>query len=79
MDKISVDIPEAFTGLIDNAILRLNYLYPNLQFSVQGSAIKVQGQIDSVEQMKKEITYLIYREKVYEEYLPIRKKIYENI
>ena len=79
MDTYSVDIPEAFTGLIDNAILRLNYLYPDLQFSVQGSVINVQGEIDSVEQLKKEITYLIYREKVYEEYLPIRKKIYEDI
>ena len=79
MDTHSVDIPEAFTGLIDNAILRLNYLYPDLQFSVQGSVINVQGEIDSVEQLKKEITYLIYREKVYEEYLPIRKKIYEDI
>ena len=65
--------------LLDSAIVRLGYLYPDLTFSLQENQIQIQGQIENCTELLKEIRYIIYREKIYEETLPIRKKLYENL
>ena len=79
MADLELAVEEIESHLLQTAILRLGYLYPDLTFSLENNHIFIQGQIKNCTELSKEIRYIIYREKIYEETLPIRKKLYEDL
>ena len=69
-------LPDQFASYIDVAIVRLAYLYPEMNFSRVGiCGVNVSGSCQDWASIKKEITYVVYREKIYSETLPLRSKI----
>jgi hypothetical protein len=73
-----VKIPDLKKEILDGVQIRLNYLYPNLEFKFSENEVEVNGLIDDKNNLKAEISYLLYREKIYIESIDVRKKIYES-
>lgn len=73
--EISID-PE-FHACIPAALLRLGYLYPELNFGVSGQGVTVRGEFTAnPTQLEHEVTYQVYREKIFQQTLPMRQSLY---
>ena len=79
MNDLVVQLNDFKKEYLNLAITRLSYLYPNLNFKRENTSIIVNGKIDDEKNIKKEINFCVYREKIYAENLEIRKKIFEEI
>ena len=78
MNELVVQLNDFKKEYLNLAITRLSYLYPNLNFKRENTSIIVNGKIDNEKNIKKEINFCVYREKIYAENLEIRKKIFEE-
>ena len=78
MNELVVQLKDFKEEYLNLAITRLSYLYPNLNFKRENTSIIVNGKIDNEKNIKKEINFCVYREKIYAENLEIRKKIFEE-
>ena len=79
MSELAIELKEFKEEYLSLAITRLSYLYPKIKFEKKNNSILVKGFIEDEENMKKEINFCVYREKIYAENLEIRKKIFEEI
>lgn len=79
MKELFIELKEFKEEYLSLAITRLSYLYPKLNFEKKNNSIFVKGLIEDVENIKKEVNFCVYREKIYAENLEIRKKIFEEI
>jgi len=78
MEKLNIEVKES-EEILKNTLTRLSYLYPELKFSFTKDKIIVEGEKLEKSQIKQEVHYYIYKEKIYKENLSIRKKIYDSI
>jgi hypothetical protein len=71
-----VEIPPQFEKYADAAMLRLQALYPNCRLSGKGGTISI-GSSGGIaeEQLRKDILYAVYREKIYAETLVTRQAL----
>jgi hypothetical protein len=79
MKELKVELKNFKVEYLDLAVTRLSYLYQKLNFERKVNSILAKGPIDDEENIKKEINFAVYREKIYAENLEIRKKIFEEI
>ena len=77
--KIVINFDGFKNEFLKAAIVRLSYLFPKIQFSIVNNSIQLEGIIENEESIKKEVNYIVYREKIYAESLEIRKKIFDKI
>ena len=80
MADIVINIPLKFERFLETAILRFQYLFPELEVSLCGLQvnIKING-TQSSSDLKKELLHLIYKERIYSETLEIRTALYKGI
>ena len=75
--KIRVDVPEKFSELKEQVVVRLSYLEPELTFLPVGGGIEIEGSqafsADQLTELRKTIFHQLYREKIYQETLPMRQ------
>ena len=73
-----ISVSPEFHGFIPAAILRLKYIFPELDIETTVNGVKLSGtrEIDA-QQLEREVTYQIYREKIFQETLPMRRDLYE--
>ena len=76
---LSINFKNISSKILEAAVIRLSYLFPKTDFSINNNTIFATGPIESEENLKKEINYIVYREKIYSESLEIRKKIYRDL
>lgn len=77
---LQIPVSEQFHAYCDQAMLRLGYLYPDLDFSFSGSAICVSGgETQSISNLSREVKFALYREKIYQESLPLRERMYQAL
>ncbi len=80
MESLSISIPESFLSYLDPLKARMGYLYPEIELSYREQAAKLEVRFDerklSAQEIQKEIWFQLYREKVYQDTLPIRKRLY---
>ena len=79
MGELSINYKNISSKILEASIIRLSYLFPKINFSINNKTIFVTGPVESEENLKKEINYIVYREKIYSESLEIRKKIYRDL
>lgn len=73
-----VSIDPEFRPFIGAALLRLGYIYPDLEFRVSSEGVQVSGALRSDNtRLEREVTYQVYREKIFRETLPMRQSLYE--
>lgn len=75
--NFDVSIDQEFQPFIPAALQRLAYIYPALEFSPTERGVSVNGksEVDFVK-LKREVTYQIYRERVFQQTLPMRHSLY---
>lgn len=80
MADIVIEIPSKFESFLETAILRFQYLYPELEVTLSGLQVNIKNtKTHSLQNLKKELLHLIYKEKIYSETLDIRTAIYRGI
>ncbi len=80
MVDIVIKIPSKFESFLETAILRFQYLYPELEVTLSGLQVNIKNtKTHSLHSLKKELLHLIYKEKIYSETLDIRTAIYRGI
>lgn len=65
--------------IIKSTIVRFSYLYPADKVLIQKNKIFIEGEEETLSKRIQEFFYLLYRQKIYQETLSIRNKIYESI
>jgi len=82
MKDLSVPVPVGFQDYVDPLLVRMGFLFPELELSYDNGADQIRVRFDdskmSREEIQKEIRFQLYREKIYQETLPIRKRLYGN-
>ncbi|HTM77707.1 MAG TPA: hypothetical protein VL133_08770 [Devosia sp.] len=73
--SISVTVPEIFRAYVSQALVRLAYLHPGARFDFAEDTISVEYDGKAPIEAD-EVTYQLYREKIYQESLPMRKLMY---
>ena len=74
---LDISIDPEFHPFIPAALLRLGYLYPELDFAVSKQGIAVRGESDyDLVWLEREVTYQVYREKIFQQTLPMRQSLF---
>lgn len=75
-----LEVAPDFETAVTSALVRAAYLFPELEFGRHGSRIQIQGASDKTEAaIRKELSYLIYRERVRRDFEPFRRKALARI
>lgn len=75
-----VHIPSDLWVYIPQALVRLGYLYKDLEFRQVGEGVAVEGKKESLSpELRREVRYQVYREKIYQESLPLRSAMYKML
>lgn len=78
--EFSLDIPSNFEGAAGAALIRAAYLFPDITFEQIGGRIHVRGaRAKDESEIRKEVLYLIYRERIRADFEPFRRKALERI
>ncbi len=73
------EIPKAFLDFTDSAIVRMGYLYPHANISLNDTAVTISSENDNnQDDLRREFLHLLYREKIYLETLDIRKELFKG-
>jgi hypothetical protein len=77
---IRVDIPDIGTPYLNAAIVRLSYLHPNACFEVTEGGLNATGHFKGSEaSIRRDILFSVYREKIYQETLPMRRQLFDAV
>lgn len=76
-------IPNKFKPYADAVLTRVSYLYPNLSISFKNDTFLIEldnsyEDINLEKELKKEIFHQLYRAKIYEDTLPIKKWLFSD-
>jgi hypothetical protein len=74
-----INSSEFSNDVMKSTIVRFSYLYPNDKVLIQKDKIFIEGEETTLPERMQEFFYLLYRQKIYQETLAIRNKIYESI
>lgn len=77
-NSLEISVPEGFAQYMDAAIIRLQYLFPKIVFQIEGQSITVENCPHDVAELRKEISYALYREKIYAENIEIRRELFRT-
>lgn len=77
------EVPDQFLEYKDLAVTRLQYLYPDLSIKASKKIIIVDlphenTSIDLEKNLKKEIYFQLYRAKIYQDTLPMKKWLFSD-
>lgn len=79
-DEYSYAIPAVFLKFTDAALVRLSIIEPALELRLQDGAIHFREKPDRNQtQITREIAQALYREKIYQETLPVRVLVAERL
>ncbi|GEO80582.1 hypothetical protein [Pararhodospirillum oryzae] len=73
-----VEIPDGFAAYVGPALLRWGYLYPGVRAEVRDNTIVLESD-QNLEEPAASLRHQLYRERIYQETLPIRCRLYEGL
>jgi len=74
---LDISIDPEFHPCIPAALLRLGYLFPELDFAMSERGVTVRGASGSNSaRLEREVSYQVYREKIFRQTLPMRQSLY---
>ena len=76
--SITVAIPEVCRPYVAQALVRLSYLHPEMLFSIGEDGVTVETDVVS-DTLARDVSYQVYREKIYQESLPMRELMYKAL
>lgn len=77
--KVFIDCE--FRRFIPSALLRLGYIYPELNLSFSGNHIIITGDFSKykIREIYRDVRHQIYREKIFQDTLDMRKNLYKML
>ena len=72
-------IDQLFMPWLPDASVRFQYLYPELELSVDGNIVRFTGTNAGDPRVKQEFQFCLYRQKIFEQTLPMRKMLIEGV
>ena len=78
MQSFEIPVGNSFKPYVEAALTRVGYLFSEIQIEYDKNKAVITIYISdgtNTEQISKEVKYALYRERIYQETLPIRKKI----
>ena len=78
MGSLKISFKSVSSKVLNHVMLRIGYLYPDIKCKKNKNSLVLEGKISNKKKINKEISYLVYREKIYQETLPIKKKIFSD-
>lgn len=76
--SVEVTVPAVFAPYVGQALVRLSYLHPRTSFVSHPDRI-IAHSPEGATVSAREITYQLYREKIYQESLPMRDLLYRTL
>ncbi len=78
MRSFEIPVGDGFKAYVEAALTRVGYLCPEIQIEYDKTTAVItvyKNDNTDTEQISKEVKYALYRERIYQETLPIRKRI----
>ncbi len=74
--EMAIEVPSEFAPYVNQAIMRLSFIFPNVEFSFCDGKIHTtyHSNLEKID-LQKNIKHTLYREKVYQETLSVRIQI----
>ena len=77
---VEISVSQEFHEFIPAATLRLKYLFPEVDIEATVNGVRLSGTAKmDASQIEAEITYQVYREKVFQQTLPMRRDLYQML
>lgn len=77
--KQNIDVPPSFLQFLADTIVRLGFLYPAANFSVEATQVVIECPAALANAIRRDLNFGLYRQKVYSENLGLRSKLMEGI
>lgn len=77
-NSVLISIPEICRPYVSQALVRLSYLHPLAKFAICESGVCFSGD-DLPDSLARDVRYQVYREKIYQESLPMRELMYKAL
>lgn len=61
------------------AVVRLAYLYPKLQFTLTADEIEISGPVDDEAVVRRDVAYALYRQRIFQRSLPLRQALLDTL
>lgn len=76
----NISVSSEFHEFIPAAILRLKYIFPDFDVEITDNGLKMCGKWEvDIRRLEREVTYQIYREKIFQQTLPMRLDLYKML
>jgi hypothetical protein len=72
-------IEEQFQQWLSDASLRFQYLHPHIEISTEGNSVRLTGTGADDPGIKREFQFCLYRQKIFEQTLPLRTMLIEGV
>ncbi|WP_296081913.1 hypothetical protein [uncultured Agrobacterium sp.] len=72
-------IDEPLRRWLPEASVRFQYLYPEIELTIDGDIVRFAGKNAGDPRVKREFQFCLYRQKIFEQTLPMRKMLIEGV
>jgi len=80
IQTIRIEIASEFSDVVPAALTRIAYLFPDLSIEQTGGSLKIIAPTElDLGTIRKEIHYLLYREKIRADFAPFRKLAFDRL
>ena len=78
---LDIPIDPEFQEFLPPTLLRLGYLYPELDFAATERGVVIRGDLSGIDRewIKREVRYQVYREKIFQQTLSMRRSLYKML
>jgi hypothetical protein len=76
----NISVSPEFHEFIPAAMMRLKYIFPDIAIETTENGVKLTGTVEIDElRLEREVAYHIYREKIFQQTLPLRRDLYQML
>lgn len=72
-------VEEQFQQWLPDASLRFQYLHPHIEISTEANAVRLTGTGADDPALKREFQFCLYRQKIFDQTLPLRTLLIEGV
>jgi hypothetical protein len=72
-------IEESHRQWLSGALLRFGYIYPQIEVVIDGATARLIGPGADDPSVKRELCFCLYRQKIFEQSLPLRRMLIEGV
>lgn len=75
----TIEIEDSFRPWFGDAVMRFQYLYPHVELDCNEGMVTLHGEAANDPAVKRDFLFVLYRQKIYAETLPLRQILIEGV